>query len=143
MHIFLSFLRRQNSLDYTTRSCTASGMSPPGPISNTLFFVFHAPPSPPPRLLLSIFLLFPLIFILDLLCFSCRFFSSRSNLLGVFSLLRSADSASARETLTGEPYGLSREQAEALMNLRLARLTAMEEEKLASEAESLQATRAR
>ncbi|CAM9466525.1 unnamed protein product [Ascophyllum nodosum] len=55
----------------------------------------------------------------------------------------SADSASARETLTGEPYGLSREQAEALMNLRLARLTAMEEEKLASEAESLQATRAR
>lgn len=39
-----------------------------------------------------------------------------------------------------EPYGLSHEQADAILALRLGRLTSMEEGKLKAEAEELKAT---
>ena len=39
-----------------------------------------------------------------------------------------------------EPYGLSQEQADAILALRLGRLTSMEESKLEAEAKELKAT---
>lgn len=42
--------------------------------------------------------------------------------------------------MMAEPYGLSHEQADAILALRLGRLTSMEEGKLKAEAEELEAT---
>lgn len=52
----------------------------------------------------------------------------------------STDTPMARDGLMAEPYGLSHEQADAILALRLGRLTSMEEGKLKAEAEELQAT---
>lgn len=53
---------------------------------------------------------------------------------------RSTDTPMARDGLMAEPYGLSQEQADAILALRLGRLTSMEEGKLKAEAEDLKAT---
>eukprot|EP00903_Cladosiphon_okamuranus_P010462 g9898.t1 len=59
----------------------------------------------------------------------------------VIELVRaSTDTSSARDGLMAEPYGLSHEQADAILALRLGRLTSMEERKLKEEAEDLKAT---
>lgn len=52
----------------------------------------------------------------------------------------STDTAKARDGLMGEQYGLSQEQADAILALRLGRLTSMEEGKLKEEAQELKAT---
>lgn len=52
----------------------------------------------------------------------------------------STDTSMARDGLMAEPYGLSQEQADAILALRLGRLTSMEEGKLKAEAEDLKAT---
>lgn len=52
----------------------------------------------------------------------------------------STDTSDARAGLMAEPYGLSHEQADAILALRLGRLTSMEEGKLKAEAEELKAT---
>lgn len=51
----------------------------------------------------------------------------------------SKDTPEAREALMGAPYDLSQEQADAILGLRLARLTSMEEGKLEEEAKDLKA----
>ncbi|CBN74882.1 DNA gyrase subunit A [Ectocarpus siliculosus] len=58
----------------------------------------------------------------------------------VIELVRaSTDTPMARDGLMAEPYGLSQEQADAILALRLGRLTSMEEGKLKAEAEDLKA----
>jgi DNA gyrase subunit A len=67
-----------------------------------------------------------------------------SKIDSVIEVVRGAkSSAEAREALMGDAYGLSHEQAEAILGLRLGRLTAMEEEKLKREHEDLTAEIAR
>ena len=52
----------------------------------------------------------------------------------IIALLKSSkDQAAARLSMTSDAYGLSAEQAEAILGLRLGRLTALEEQKLAEE----------
>lgn len=58
-------------------------------------------------------------------------------------LMCSADTPVAREGLMAAPYELSHEQADAILALRLGRLTSMEESKLKTEAEDLQVTMSR
>ncbi|CAN0050365.1 unnamed protein product, partial [Ectocarpus sp. 12 AP-2014] len=59
----------------------------------------------------------------------------------VIELVRaSTDTSMARDGLMAEPYGLSQEQADAILALRLGRLTSMEEGKLKAEAKDLKAT---
>ncbi|CAM9675174.1 unnamed protein product, partial [Laminaria digitata] len=55
----------------------------------------------------------------------------------------SSDTAAARGSLMEEPFELSHEQADAILALRLGRLTSMEEGKLRREADELKATMAR
>ena len=52
----------------------------------------------------------------------------------IIALLKSSkDQTAARLSLTSDAYGLSAEQAEAILSLRLGRLTALEEQKMAEE----------
>ncbi|CAM9596691.1 unnamed protein product [Chrysoparadoxa australica] len=58
----------------------------------------------------------------------------------VIAVVRScSDNAAAKAALTGDAFNLSQEQAEAILGLRLGRLTSMEEGKLRSELEDLKA----
>ena len=55
----------------------------------------------------------------------------------------STDTSAARGSLMAEPFELSHEQADAILALRLGRLTSMEEGKLKTEAGELKATMSR
>ncbi|HOK58953.1 MAG TPA: DNA gyrase subunit A [Methanothrix sp.] len=61
----------------------------------------------------------------------------------VIALIRGSPSPSEARDLLMERFGLSEEQARAILDMRLQRLTGLEQEKIASEARELEATIAR
>ncbi|MGB9901475.1 DNA gyrase subunit A [Methanothrix sp.] len=65
------------------------------------------------------------------------------NIDDVIALIRGSPSPSEARDLLMERFGLSEEQARAILDMRLQRLTGLEQEKIASEARGLEATIAR
>ncbi|MDH7596604.1 MAG: DNA gyrase subunit A [Methanothrix sp.] len=62
------------------------------------------------------------------------------NIDDVIALIRGSPSPSEARDLLMERFGLSEEQARAILDMRLQRLTGLEQEKIASEARELEAT---
>lgn len=65
------------------------------------------------------------------------------NIDAVIALIRGSHSPSEARDLLMDRFGLSEEQAKAILDMRLQRLTGLEQEKIASEARELEATIAR